>query len=64
MREKQRRADLKAQGIDPDAVDEPKTKQYDDKYLQQYNFDYGEEEVEESKEEEVPQPKPQQQKKN
>ena len=52
MREKQRRADLKAQGIDPDAVDEPKKKEYDDSFLNKYNYDYGNEE-EESKDEKV-----------
>ena len=46
MREKQRRADLRAQGIDPDALPETGTakKTYDDKFLQQYQADYDEEE--------------------
>ena len=47
MREKQRRAELKAQGIDPDAGNEP-VKTYDTSYLDQY---YGaEDDEEESKE--------------
>eukprot|EP00351_Strombidinopsis_sp_SopsisLIS2011_P002968 CAMPEP_0116885948 /NCGR_PEP_ID=MMETSP0463-20121206/19592_1 /TAXON_ID=181622 /ORGANISM="Strombidinopsis sp, Strain SopsisLIS2011" /LENGTH=69 /DNA_ID=CAMNT_0004545467 /DNA_START=138 /DNA_END=347 /DNA_ORIENTATION=+ len=46
MREKQRRAQLKAQGIDPDAP-EPEKKTYDTSYLQQYEGAYDEEEVKE-----------------
>ena len=52
MREKQRRADLKKQGIDPDAEDEankPK-KQYDTSFMDQYNV---EEDGEEEKKEEA-----------
>jgi hypothetical protein len=33
MREKQRRAELKAQGIDPDAIDQKQDKKYDDSFL-------------------------------
>lgn len=44
MREKQRRADLIKQGIDPDAKEEKPQKQFDQSYLKQYAFDYGEEE--------------------
>ena len=36
MREKQRRADLKAQGIDPDADQEKPKKEYDTSWMQQY----------------------------
>ncbi len=57
MREKQRRAELKAQGIDPDAEDQGKEKKFDDSYLKKYQVDYGEEqadEEEEKKEEELP----------
>jgi hypothetical protein len=36
MREKQRRAELKAQGIDPDAEDQGKEKKFDDSYLKKY----------------------------
>ena len=36
MRKKQRRAELKAQGIDPDAVDQQKDKKYDDSFLEKY----------------------------
>ena len=75
MREKQRRADLKAQGIDPDAEDKTKAgaKEYDQKFLDQYKFEYGIEQgeteepntaaIEESKEEEIPEPKVNQKKK-
>ena len=54
MREKQRRADLKKQGIDPDAeeTNQP-TKQYDTSYLDQYNVEDGEEEKKEEAEEPV-----------
>ena len=44
MREKQRRADLKKQGIDPDAEVEKPTKTWDDSYLKQYEIDDNEEE--------------------
>ena len=56
MREKQRRAELIKQGIDPDA-DVEKKKDYNEDYMKQYQFDYGDEEElapveeEESKEE-------------
>ena len=65
MREKQRRAELKAQGIDPDAEDQKKQKKYDDSFLQKYQADYGDEgdEPEEEKKEEEPQVKPSVQKK-
>ena len=56
MREKQRRADLKRQGIDPDAeanANKP-AKQYDTSWMDQYNV--VEEEEEEKKEEEQPEP--------
>ena len=36
MREKQRRADLKRQGIDPDADAEKPKKTWDESYLNQY----------------------------
>ncbi len=53
MREKQRRADLKKQGIDPDAeenANKPK-KQYDTSFMDQYNLeDDGEEEKKEEAE--------------
>jgi len=51
MREKQRRAELKAQGIDPDAQ-EDKSKQYDASFMDKYNYDYGNEEEEKPEEEE------------
>lgn len=57
MREKQRRAELKAQGIDPDAVDQQKEKNFVDYDDAKYQFDYGDEqaeEEEEKKEEEYP----------
>ena len=55
MREKQRRADLKAQGIDPDAEDNANkpAKQYDTSWMDQYNVV---EEEEEEKKEEQPEP--------
>ena len=57
MREKQRRADLKKQGIDPDAdecANKPK-KQYDTSYMDQYNLEQEEEEKkEEAETEELP----------
>ena len=46
MREKQRRAELKAQGIDPDAQDKPK-KEYDQSWMKQYEVPEDEEETEE-----------------
>ena len=55
MREKQRRADLKAQGIDPDAQDNANkpAKQYDMSWMQQYeNGDDEEEKKEEQPAEE------------
>lgn len=60
MREKQRRAELKAQGIDPDAVDQKQEKKYDDSFLKKYEVDYGDEngEAEEEKKEEEPVIKP------
>lgn len=60
MREKQRRAELKAQGIDPDTVEQKKEKKYDETFLQQYQVDYGDEdgEPEEEKKEEEPEIKP------
>ena len=52
MREKQRKADLKKQGIDPDEeVAQPK-KTWDDSYLKKYQIDYGEEEDDMQKPEE------------
>ena len=44
MREKQRRADLKKQGIDPDADQEKPKKVYDTSFMDKYQYDYGEEE--------------------
>ena len=40
MREKQKKAELKKQGIDPDAVKEeaPKKKEYDDSFLKKFEF--------------------------
>ena len=58
MREKQRKADLKKQGIVEEEA-KPK-KEFDQSYLTQYNFDEEEEEkqpAEEEKKEEVIQPK-------
>lgn len=65
MREKQRRAELKAQGIDPDAVEQKKEKKFDDTFLQKYQVEYGDEdgEPEEEKKEEEPEIKPLAQKK-
>ena len=49
MREKQRIADLKKQGIDPDAdKDEPKKKTYDTSFLKQYEV-FEDEDEEETK---------------
>ena len=70
MREKQRRAELKAQGIDPDAEDQQPKKTYDDSFLKKYDYgneDEGEEETkqeEESKEETKEEVKPAGQGKN
>ena len=50
MREKQRKADLKKQGIDPDEEQKPK-KTWDDSYLKKYQVDYGEEDVSNQEEE-------------
>ena len=58
MREKQRRADLIKQGIDPDAdKQETQKKEYDTSYLDKYNLDDGDEEnkEDETKEEEITQ---------
>ena len=38
MREKQRKADLRKQGIDPDAEVEKPKKTWDDSYLKQYDY--------------------------
>ena len=54
MREKQRRADLKKQGIDPDAeanANKP-AKQYDTSWMDQYNIVEDEEEKKEEQPEE------------
>jgi hypothetical protein len=50
MREKQRIADLKKQGIDPDAdkVDEKPKKEYDTSFLKKYQLDEEEEETKDS----------------
>ena len=55
MREKQRKADLRAQGIDPDTVDNANqpAKQYDTSWMQQYEQG-GDDDDEEEKKEEVP----------
>ena len=53
MREKQRRADLIKQGIDPDAdKEDTQKKDYDTSYLDKYNFDYGDEENKEDEQKE------------
>lgn len=44
MREKQKRAELKKQGIDPDAENQTTEKSYDDSFLKKYQVDYGDEE--------------------
>ena len=68
MREKQRKAELRKQGIDPDEQVKPQ-KTWDDSYLKKYQLDYGEEDVsnqeEEKKEETLEEAKmaPQQQNK-
>ena len=43
MREKQRRAELKKQGIDPDADAAQPKKDYDTSFMKQYEYDYGDE---------------------
>ena len=56
MREKQKKAELKKQGIDPDAVKEeaPKKKEYDDSFLKKFEFlDIEDEESKEEKKETV-----------
>ena len=51
MREKQRRADLKKQGIDPDADVEKPKKEYDASFMDKYAFDYGDEDGQDGEEE-------------
>ena len=51
MREKQRRAELKKQGIDPDADTAPAKKEYDTSYLKQYGYDDGDEDGDDNEEE-------------
>ena len=51
MREKQRRADLKKQGIDPDADAEKPKKEYDTSWMEKYSYDYGAEDGDDPDEE-------------
>ena len=50
MREKQRRADLKKQGIDPDADAEKPKKEYDASFMDKYALDYGDEDGQDGEE--------------
>lgn len=52
MRDKQRRAEMKAQGLDPDLEDQQQKKKFDDSYLKDYQVDYGDEDQQPGEEEE------------